>query len=512
VLHQKHQSEPAGAGLRIVGPLDLRNRVQPGHSGWRHWRVRYGAALLATAVSLGIWSIWPTMQRDPFILLIVAVILTARFFGFGPALFGTFLSVACLDLLVFRPIWHFALDLADLERLLVFVLVSVISASIARQRSRAEIRAGDARQRMAAIVESSDDAIFSTRRDGTITSWNHGAETLYGYSADEILGRSVALVVPPERSHEVFRHQARLNRGEHIDSFQTERMRKDGSRVSVLLSISPLRDSQNHVVGSSGIARDITAQKHAEEALLRSEKLATAGRLSAAIAHEINNPLEAVLNLLYLARRDPLRAEHYLNVAEKEVQRVAAIAQQTLGLVRESAAPVRLRVTEIVEDVLQLYTRKLDAKRVHIAKRYCDDVEIQGFPGELRQVFSNLIANAIDAMREGGFLQLRIWRSHEWSEGSRSGVRIVISDDGSGIAPAQISHIFDPFYTTKGEVGTGLGLWLSHRIIQKHQGWIRVRSSTRLGQSGTIFTLFLPDPANLSYEENRESALIAPGA
>jgi len=500
---QNPSAEKTNPGLRVVDPPALINSVQPGPSRWQNWLVRYGASLVAAGVCLGIWRFWPAVERDPFVLFLAAVILTARFFGFGPALLCTLASVVCIDLVAFPPLWRLTLSMSDFERLMLFLLVSVISASIARQRSRAEINASEARQRMAAIVEFSDDAIFSTTREGSITSWNHGAELLYGYSAEEVLGRNVALVVPPERADEVYRHRARLNRGEHIESFRTERMRKDGTRVDILLSISPLRNNKGGVVGSSGIARDITAQQRAEDALLRSEKLATAGRMAAAIAHEINNPLEAVLNLLYLARRDPMRAEQYLGVAEKEVQRVASIAQQTLGLVRFTPSPLPLRVSEIVEDALLLYSRRLENRHIQVEKQYSTECEIQGFPGELRQVFSNLLVNAVDAMEDGGRLRLRVARGHEWSGAGRSGVRVTIADNGMGIPASVKNQLFEPFYTTKGEVGTGLGLWLSQSIVRKHDGRIRVRSSVNPVHRGTVFMVFLPEQASLQKSQGR---------
>jgi PAS domain S-box-containing protein len=345
---------------------------------------------------------------------------------------------------------------------------------------------------MAAIVESSDDAIYSTTPEGIITSWNRGAEALYGFSAEEAVGRHVAMTAPPERAHEIPQHTMRLKRGEHIESYQTERMRKDGSRLTVLLSISPLRNNKGAVVGSSAIARDIGAQRRAEEALRRNEKLATAGRLTATIAHEINNPLEAVTNLLYLAQRDPVRRNDYLIQAEEEVQRIAAIARQTLGLVREAASAKPLNVAEALDQVLRLYLRKLEAKHIQTDKQYDAAANILGFAGELRQLFSNLILNAIEAMGDRGRLQVRVSRARTWSGRPRAGVRITIADNGSGICRSDMAHLFEPFYTTKKDIGTGLGLWLSHGIVQKHGGSIRVRSSTTPGRNGTVFSIFLP--------------------
>ena len=459
----------------------------------RHWAVRFAGGLVATAIALGIWFLWPVMHEDPFAIFIAAVIVTARFFGFGPALLCTGSSVAALAYFVFPPA-GLEVSSKDSERLLVFVLVSILTAGLARQRSQAETRAGEMRQRMAAIVESSEDAILSTTPEGIITSWNRGAETLYGYADDEAIGRHISFVAPPERTHEITRNTTRLKRGEYIEGYQTERLRKDGARISVLLSISPLRNSGGAIVGSSAIARDITAQRRAEEALRRNEKLATAGRLAATIAHEINNPLEAVTNLLYLARHDGDHQDEYLAQAEKELQRVAAIAQQTLGFVRESpAAP--LSIAETFDQVLQLYGRKLDEKHIQTEKEYEAKVEIRGFAGELRQLFSNLILNAVDAMGDHGRLRLRVARTHQRSNGLQPGVRVTVADNGSGISSADMPHIFEPFYTTKKDLGTGLGLWLAHGIVQKHGGSIRVRSRTEPGNSGTVFSVFLPERA-----------------
>jgi PAS domain S-box-containing protein len=345
---------------------------------------------------------------------------------------------------------------------------------------------------MAAIVESSDDAIFSTRPDGTITSWNRGAELLYQYAVEEAVGRHVTLICPSDRLAEVQQNTDRINRGESVASYQTERQRKDGSKVSVMISISPLRKPTGEIVGASAIARDISAQKRSEEALRRNEKLATAGRLAASIAHEINNPLEAVTNLIYLARHDSLNANNYLQMAESEVARVGRIAQQALGFVRDPAVAAHLDVGAVLDEVLQLYASKLKKKQVRVEKRF-HTVEIQAYSGELRQLFSNLIVNALDAVQPGGCLHLRVARGTDRTTQGRSGVRVVVADNGTGIAPEHFEHLFEPFYTTKKDSGTGLGLWLSLGIVRKHGGSIRVRSRTQGTATGTVFSIFLPD-------------------
>jgi two-component system CheB/CheR fusion protein len=372
-------------------------------------------------------------------------------------------------------------------------LISVLVAGLARQRSRAETLADEIRQQLAAIVTSSEDAIMSFTVDGFVSSWNKGAENLYGYSAAEIIGRPLSVLVPTERIGELERNLDRLTREERIGSYQTEQVDRKGARVSVLLSVSPLRNEMGKLVGASAIARDISAQKRTEQALRRNERLATAGRLTAAIAHEIKNPLEALTNLVYLARHDANGRDEYLRLAEQEIGRLDSIAQQALGFVREGASPEPLDAGKILEEVAQLYARKLQVNRVSVDKRCGEQLEINGYPGELRQLFSNLILNAMDAMKGGGRLRLRVARSHEWSGNERQGVRVTVADTGDGIGAKDLPHIFEPFYTTKKDQGTGLGLWLAYGIVQKHGGTMRVMSSTAEGRSGTVFSVFLPD-------------------
>lgn len=460
-----------------------------------NWPLRYGGALLSVSAAAAAWSLTGLMHRDPFAIFVLAVVAIARFLGFGPAVFGTGLSVIAIDYLGFEPRFSMGVHSDDIGRLSIFVIISLLAASMARQKSRAEVRADETLEHMGAIVESSEDAIYSATLHGIITSWNHGAEQLYGYRADEVIGKPVLITVPEDRTHETRSHFEMLARGERIETYQTERRRKDGSFVHIQLSVSPLRNRKGHVIGASAIARDITAQVRAEQALQRSEKLATAGRLTAAIAHEINNPLEAITNLLYLARRDRVRADQHLEMAEREVQRIADVAQQTLGFVREVSEPKPVNVASTLSEVLQLYSTKLCTGHIEVSKEFCDDSEIRGFAGELRQLFANLIVNAADAMPKGGRLCLRVCRGREYAGDLRQGVRITLSDSGTGIHPQDQPRLFEPFYTTKKDSGTGLGLWLSESIVRKHQGRIRVRSSARPGRSGTTFSLFLPKSA-----------------
>lgn len=484
---------------RRPGMKSRYNSIYKFEPRWSDRVAWYGSALAASALSWCIWWLSPVMHQDPFVIFILAVVFTARFFGFGPAVLCTFSSALVLDYSMFRQSFGAAVSGNEFQQLGVFILISVFVAGLARQRSRAETEADEARRQMAAIVASSEDAIASFTVDGIVTSWNRGAETLFGYTADEIIGRPISVLVPPDRLEEFATDLGRLTREQHVPSYQTERIDKDGTRVTVLLSLSPLRNDQGKLVGASAIARDISSQKRTEEVLRRNERLVTAGRLTAAIAHEIKNPLEALTNLIYLARQDTAGRDEYLQRAEHEIGRLDSIAQQALGFVRETSSPEQMDTGKILDEVVQLYLRKLQAKHITIEKESGEYLEIVGYPGELRQVFANLLLNAIDSMQSGGRLRLRVVRAREWSGDRRSGVRVTVADTGNGISAKDLPHIFEPFYTTKRDQGTGLGLWLAYGAVQKHAGWMRVATRTTAGASGTVFAVFLPDsPANAS--------------
>jgi PAS domain S-box-containing protein len=473
----------------IKGHISI-SKFEPGWSDRVAW---YASAIAATALSWCIWLLSPVMHQDPFVIFILAVVFIARFYGFGPAVVCTFSSALVLDYAIFRPTIGVPVTSLELQRLGLFILISVLVAGLARQRSRAETRADEVRQQLAAIVTSSEDAIISFTVDGFVTSWNRGAEMLYGYTPAEVVGRPLAVLVPTDRIGELERILNRLNREERVGSYETERIHKSGTRLQVLLSVSPIRNENGELIGASAIARDISQRKRTEEALRRNERLATAGRLTAAIAHEIRNPLEALTNLVYLARRDANGRDEYLALAEQEIGRLDSIAQQALGFVREAASPERVDASKLLEEVVQLYMRKLQQNQIRIERESQDNLQILGFPGELRQLFSNLILNAMESMKDGGRLRLRVVRTHEKSGEGRPGVRITIADTGSGISSSALPHIFEPFYTTKKEGGTGLGLWLAYGIVQKHTGWIRVASRTGVGGTGTVFMVFLPE-------------------
>ncbi len=363
------------------------------------------------------------------------------------------------------------------------------AAKIARditERKRIE----EASLLLAAIVASSDDAIVSKDLNGVVTSWNKAAERMFGYKAEEIVGRPITTIIPQELHGDEPRILAKIRAGERIEHFETVRVRKDGERIDVSLTISPIKDQRGKIIGAAKIVRDITQRKRMEAALHVSERLASVGRLAATVAHEINNPLEAVTNFIYLAKHHPglpEKVERYLTCADQELGRVAHIAQQTLGFYRDNSRPASLSVAEVIEDVVALYERKFKYKALKVEKRIQPNLTVVALQGELKQVLSNLIGNAIDASRENG----RIIISARASRYPRCGVRITVADTGSGMSEEHKRRIFTPFFSTKKDVGTGLGLWITKDLLEKKQGHIRFRSSNS-APSGTVMRIFLP--------------------
>lgn len=270
-----------------------------------------------------------------------------------------------------------------------------------------------------------------------------------------------------------------------------------------LVNLYPVRTSSNAVRWVGAVIVDTTQRRNSEEALRKTEKLAAAGRLAASIAHEINNPLEAVTNLLYLIslQQDlPAETERYVDLAQHEVARVSEIAQQTLRFYRQSTLPITANVSELLDSVLTLHHGRVNSLQIDVRKRYEPDVEMFCFAGELRQLFANLIGNALDAMMPGpGRLTLTVRRSHFWRDPTVEGVRISVADNGCGMSVEVLSRIFEPFFTTKEATGTGLGLWVSAEVVRKHHGVIRIRSRAASGahqngnrNSGTVFMVFFP--------------------
>lgn len=368
----------------------------------------------------------------------------------------------------------------------------VIGASkIARDISERR-RSDESRFRLAAIVDSADDAIIGKDLNGIITSWNQGAQRLFGYTEEEIIGQPILRLIPDNLRHEETEILRKLRAGEKLEHYETTRVGKDGQLHEVSITISPIRNSEGVVIGASKIARDISDRKKVEQMAIQAEKIATTGRMAAVIAHEINNPLASVLNLIYLARTgglSPQEIQNNLAMAENELERVSHLARQTLGFYRDSGAPVEVHLSELMNNVLSVYRAKLLSHNIAVDAQYGDLRKIGVRPGEMIQVFSNLISNSIDAMPQGGKLTISINKD---AGANREGLRVVIGDTGQGIPRDHLAKVFQPFFTTKGILGTGIGLWVARQIVERHGGQISVSSSTEPSDSGTAVTVCLP--------------------
>jgi PAS domain S-box-containing protein len=243
-----------------------------------------------------------------------------------------------------------------------------------------------------------------------------------------------------------------------------------------------------------GTSTDITEEKHREEVMRRTERLALAGRLAASIAHEINNPLEAITNIFYILESSSNLPDEVMDLVRtggSELKRVSHIVRQTLSYYRHSNKPVEVDISELLEDTLRILDHHLVARQVTATTQYKTKAKIFVFASEIRQVFSNLILNAVEAMPDGGRLIVKVQDGRDW-QGNGRGILVTIADTGTGIPAADRSRIFDAFFTTKCEKGTGLGLWVSNDIVRKHGGRIRIKTSISPGRSGTVFSVFIP--------------------
>jgi signal transduction histidine kinase len=279
-----------------------------------------------------------------------------------------------------------------------------------------------------------------------------------------------------------------------IQVTESSRFNHKGLAMNEALLLSAIRQHELTDAAEALNAKEIKERIRAGEALIRAEKLAAVGRMAASMAHEINNPLEAVMNSIFLAQGVeglPDAARAYLKTADEELRRVSHLTRQTLGFYRESTLPVTLSVSALLDSVVDLLRAKIRATEARVEKRCDTGLQVKGVFGELRQVLSNLLANSLDAVEKDGMVRLRASLA-PCRENGRHCVRITVADTGKGIDPVTMKQIFDPFFTTKGAVGTGLGLWVSKQIIDKHDGSIHVRSSTTGAHHGTTFSVILP--------------------
>ena len=353
---------------------------------------------------------------------------------------------------------------------------------------------------LAAIVDSSHDVILSKDLNGIVTSWNAAATRVLGYSAEEMIGQSILTLIPVHLHSDEPAIIENIRAGRRLENFDTVRVTKDGRLIDVSLTISPIRDMDGRVIGASKILRDISARKQLEQSLMQAEKIAATGRMAATIAHEINNPLASVVNLLYLLRPEINSAEgiRYLASAESELARVSHIAKQTLGYYRENGAASRTNLCDIVSQAIAIYEPRCIAAVITMKASLDSSRKVMLRRGEMMQVISNLIMNSIYAMSAGGILSISVSDVDSPSEG----VLLTVTDDGMGIAPEIMPRVFDAFFTTRSTVGTGIGLFISRQFVEGHDGIITLESNSEPESHGTTVRVFLPLHTAYELSEN----------
>ncbi len=350
----------------------------------------------------------------------------------------------------------------------------------------------ESRQWLQTTLESVGDALIACDRHRRVELMNPVAQQLTGWTLEEAKGRQLETVfrAVDERTREVVTTPDG-KADEKGPSNYSLLIAKDGTEYLIDQSAAPIRNATGEVAGVVLVFRDVTDLRRRDAALMAHEKLAIAGRLSASIAHEIHNPLDSVANLHYLManENDPALQQRYLGMAQQELNRTLQISRAMLGLYREPKAPVEVELRELLTSVLLLLDRQLKDQSVKVVRKLGESVSVQGFPGELRQVFTNLITNGADASGPGGRVQVLLEAS---PTDSRPGAIVTISDSGSGIPPELQTKLFQPFFTTKGEQGTGLGLWVSRGIVEKHGGTIELSNSDDVAFPGAIVRVYLP--------------------
>ena len=360
-------------------------------------------------------------------------------------------------------------------------------------RSHAEVELGEREEQLRALISASHSAVYEMSADWSV---------MFQLSGDDFLAETdtadrdwLRKYIHPLDHAMVLQSIQTAIAATKVFDLEHRVLRGDGSIGWTHSRAIPILNGSGHVRKWFGAAGDISDRKKMEVALRQKEKLAAVGQIASTIAHEINNPLESVTNLLYLAKGSPTEPHQiieYLDMAEIELRRVAAITSRTLDFHKQVSRPTNVAPADLFAATLTTYQGRIQNSELQVQVRTRAVGTFSCVEGEIQQVLNNLIGNAIDAMRQhGGKLILRSTEIFDWKT-RRSFIRLTIADTGSGIPHAIIGEVFNPFFTTKGIGGTGLGLWISRDIIDAHKGRLKVRSSTRTGRTGTVFTLLLP--------------------
>jgi PAS domain S-box-containing protein len=378
---------------------------------------------------------------------------------------------------------------------IVLLAFSIIREIERRERDAAALRQSEEWFRV--TLSSIGDGVIATDDGGRVSFLNPVAERLTGTSLAQAKGKKIGEVFP------IFSEVTNKPAENPIDKVlalgcvvalanHTVLRHRAGHLLPIEDTAAPIRDDSGRLIGVVLVFHDASRERNFQEVLRRTEKLAAAARLAATVSHEINNPLEAIGNLIFLARNNPDapdKVTEQLQLAEQELARVSHITRQTLGFYRESTSPTSVHIPTLIESVLTLYSNKLQTKQIKVQLALEDCPAITGLAGEIQQLVSNIISNAIDAAPVSGTLKIEA-SPVKLADGES--IRLKIEDDGPGIAPENMERIFEPFFTTKKDVGTGLGLWVCKEIAERHGGSVQVQSNNGNGARGAIFTVLLP--------------------
>ena len=491
------------------------------------WFVRFllGGCLACGAVALT--SEIAPLRAFPLLLAFPTVILAAWFLGMWGAAGCALMDVSLVDAFLTRAQFRFATGNISQEiRLAVFVVITLLlgwsmrrlsqqKAELASHELRRQLEAAESERRLAEeraraieLLRYRDDVLQIALKASGMGLWVWDLEEDVIHRSDEMFrmaGREPASFgAGPEAWLQFIHHEdipaieealVRARREGADYHMQYRVIWPDGSVHWLESQGKSQCSAEGKIVRIVGVTADVTQKRQGAEALLRAEKLAVAGRLAASVAHEINNPLEAVANMLYLISMSDSaeQARVQASAALDELMRVSLVAQSTLKFHRETGSPKETFLSELLESVLAMFRGKLQSVGIAVEVSKEHESPIVCMPGETQQVFANIVANSIDAMPGPGRIRIRIRPSRDWRDRFAHGMRVTICDTGDGIERASRSHIFEPFYTTKPETGTGLGLWVVSQLVERHRGSIHVWSSQRPGASGTAFSVFLPD-------------------
>ena len=455
----------------------------------------FALLLLAAATLIRLWLTPVLEDRLPYMFYFVAVAIVGLTCDLYPALAELAGSTVLANLLFLTPENNFTFS-----RSLVFGSLFLFCGSVVIYAGQTHRRASQAFQEqkewLRTTLTSIGDAVIVTDPDGLITLMNPVAEDLTGWKFKEAVDRplsDVYRIANPDIDAVAETPVEKVRRLNRVVGLANHALiSKDGWQIAIDETDAPIRDTEGNLAGIVLIFRDVTRQRALEAAMKSNERLALAGRLYASIAHEIHNPLDAVGSALFLLNQEvgeQPRAKRLIQTAQREVQRVTEISRNMLSLHRGSQTASRLRLSELLEGVVALVEETIAKGRRKIELVNGFSGEVEAVPSELRQVFTNVIKNAVEATSEGGSIKIC---SEAAQQSGQNGVVVCVVDDGVGIPKPLRARLFNPFVTTKEESGTGLGLWVSRSIVEKYGGSIRLDGSRRGSNSGTTVTIFLP--------------------